>query len=85
MSSQKKSEYVTKEYLNQVLDEKFEKFAIMVQAGFRELGERMTKLEIRLDKLEYRVGQLELRMDSLEERLDGLTERLIRIESVVLN
>jgi hypothetical protein len=73
MSPQKNSDLVTKEYLDQAL----EKFAIMIQAGFRKMGERIHRLEIRMDNLEHR-------MDSLEERMDEFNERLIRIESVVL-
>ena len=86
------SEIVTKSYL----DQKFDKFAAMIQRGFDSMEKRFDKLEARVAKLEElysdmhddilaikkRLDQIELHLDKLvyQREFTRLEERVTELE-----
>ncbi len=56
------------------------RYAIMGLLGFKEILERITKIEERIIKLEERFAQLEERQQKLEERQQKLEERFAKLE-----
>ncbi len=70
-----------KERLLRALEEDREfRYALMGLLGFREILDRITKLEERFAKLEERFVKLEERQQRLEERFARLEERFAKLE-----
>ncbi len=70
-----------KERLLRALEEDREfRYALMGLLGFREVLDRITKLEERQQKLEERQQRLEERFAKLEERFAKLEERFVELE-----
>lgn len=56
------------------------RYALMGLLGFREILDRITRIEERQQKLEERFAKLEERQQKLEERFAELEKRFIRLE-----
>ena len=70
-----------KERLLRALEEDREfRYALMGLLGFREVLERITRIEERQQRLEERQQRLEERMARIEELIAGLLERQTRLE-----
>ncbi len=69
-----------KKILKAIEEDREFRYALMGLLGFREILDRITKLEERQQKLEERQQKLEERFQQLEERFAKLEERFARLE-----
>ncbi len=67
-------------FLRALEEDRSFRYAVMGLLGFKEILERITKLEERFAKLEERQQRLEERFAQLEERFTRLEERFARLE-----
>ena len=68
------------EILRLIESDKEFRYTLMGLLGFREILDRITRLEERQQKLEERFAELEARFVKLEERFAQLEERMVRLE-----
>jgi len=74
-----------KERLLRTLEEDREfRYALMGLLGFREVLDRISKLEERFAQLEERIIRLEERQQALEERQQKLEERMVELEERIV-
>ncbi len=67
-------------FLRALEEDRSFRYAVMGLLGFKEILDRITRIEERITKLEERFAQLEERFTQLEERQQKLEERFARLE-----